>query len=141
MAANSSVTNSITGGNNTGVVQQNNYIKEDAYITTNNNADGVQGGAAGAQIPQQKHKSVTLDREYKGVTLYYYYSNADAQISVQLVNPSGTQTYQPTSMDKGTVVFKLETMEEGKWQVQISGDAGEDSMKLYSENEEDTDTE
>lgn len=145
MAANSSAASGIsaTTGNNVpaGTIQQNEYIREDAYINANNNADGSQGAAAGAQIPQQKNKSVTLDREYKGVTLYYYYANADAQVSVQLINPSGTQTYQPTSMDKGTVVFKLETMEEGKWQVQISGDAGEDSMKLYSETEEDTDTE
>jgi len=143
MAANSTIVNGAQNGvssaSSTNVIAENSYIKEEAYI--NNNADGMQGGAAGAQIPQQKNKSVTLDREYKGVTLYYYYANADAQVSVQLINPSGTQTYQPTSMDKGTVVFKLETMEEGKWQVQINGDAGEDSMKLYSENEEDTDTE
>lgn len=144
MAANS-VTQGVAGGGiveqSAGTIPQNDMIREDAYINVNNNAEGIQGGAAGAQIPQQKNKSVTLEKEYKGVTLYYYYANADAQISVQLVNPSGTQAYQPTSMDRGTVVFKLETMEAGKWQVRISGDAGEDSMKLYSEDEEDTDTE
>lgn len=147
MAANSVVPGAAAGGVSQGTantnIPQNDMIREDAYIgaNNNNNADGTRGDAAGAQIPQQKNKSVTLEKEYRGVTLYYYYTNADAQISIQLVNPSGTQAYQPVSMDRGTVVFKLETMEAGKWQVQVNGDVGEDSMKLYSENEEDTDTE
>lgn len=114
--------------------QQDN-IKQDAYLNNqNNNAVGTQGDAATAQIPQQKTKSMTLDTEYSGVTLYYYYENVDSQLTVTLVNPSGSQSYQPVSMEAGTIIFKLDKMEPGKWQVLINGDAGTDSMKLYSED-------
>lgn len=57
-----------------------------------------------------------------------------AQEKKDHVNPTGSQTYQPVSSDNGTFIFKLEKMEAGKWQVLISGDAGSDSISLYSDD-------
>lgn len=115
---------------------QNSYIRDDAYI--NNNSSAGTGAAANANIPAQKTKSMTLSEEYTNVTLYYYYENKDNEITVTLSNPDGTQTYQPTSSAEGTIIFKLDRMEAGKWQVLISGNAGTDSMKLYSDSMSDT---
>lgn len=112
----------------------NDTINPDAYLNSNNNAPQGQGGAANAQIPQQKTKSMTLDKEYSGVTLYYKYENVANAVSVTLANPTGSQTYQPVSSDNGTFIFKLEKMEAGKWQVLINGDAGSDSISLYSDD-------
>ena len=113
---------------------QNDMIPQDRYLTNNNNAAAGAGAAAGAQIPQQKTKVLTLDALYENVTLDYYYENVDNEVSVILENPTGTARLSPVSMVDGKAVFKLNRMEPGKWHVLITGDAGSDSMKLYSES-------
>lgn len=122
--------------------QQNEYIRQDAYMDTangtgavNNNAGDGDGAAAGAAIPVKKTKSMELVQEYSGVTLYYYYQNEANEITVTLENPTGDKQYAPTSTAPGTIIFKLDKMEAGKWHVYVSGDAGTDSMRLYSESE------
>ena len=116
------------------------YIKKDAIINNGNNSAGDgQGGMGDAAIPQAKTKSMTLDREYTGVTLYYSYTNVDEDISVVLESPDGTQTFSPQSTDAGKMVFKLDRMEAGKWKLQISGNPGSDAMRLYSEQMDSTD--
>lgn len=123
-------------GNSQGVVStENSNIREDAYIdgtNRNNNAGEGQGDAANASIPQQKTKSMSLPEPYKAVTLFYYYTNTANNVDVVLESPDGQQ-YEPTSTAPGTVIFKLNTMDAGKWLIRISGDAGNDSMKLYSD--------
>ncbi|MCR5338211.1 MAG: hypothetical protein K6E75_06610 [Lachnospiraceae bacterium] len=112
----------------------NDQIRQDAYLNnTNNNAEGITGGAAGANIPQQKTKVMNLDTEYESVTLYYYYSNTENTVDVSLTSPDGSQSFHPTSQVAGTAVFKLDKMVAGKWHINIQGDAGNDSMKLFSE--------
>lgn len=124
-----------------GQVQPSDNIREDAYINppnnapsnANNNAGEGSGAAADVSIPVRKTKSMELTTEYTDVTLYYYYQNTGNEISVTLESPTGA-TYVPTSMAQGTAVFKLDSMSQGKWHIHIAGDAGTDSMKLYSSN-------
>ncbi len=126
-------------GNSQSQAQQtlpNDQIRQDAYLNNNvnNNAAGDQGQAAGANIPQQKTKAMSLDKDYENVTLYYYYENIESEVVVSLTSPDGTQTFHPTSQAGGTAVFKLDKMVMGKWHVNIQGDPGNDNMKLYSES-------
>lgn len=117
--------------------QTSEYIRQDALINNgNNNAGEGQGGMGNANIPQQKTKSMTLDQEYTAVTLYYYYENTDEEISVMLESPDGNRTFTPQSTAPGTIIFKLDSMEAGKWRLKIDGTPGTDSMKLYSEKME-----
>jgi len=122
-------------------VPENEYIREDALINNRESAPDGQGGMGGAQIPQQKVKSMTIDQPYESVTLYYYYGNVENEITVVLENPDGTQTYTPQSAVPGTIIFKIDSMETGKWRLKIDGDAGTDSVKLYSEKMEEAESE
>lgn len=140
MAANAGETDNSQYSQQDPGVNTSEYIKKDAIINNGNNSAGDgQGGMGDAAIPQAKTKSMTLDREYTGVTLYYSYTNVDEDISVVLESPDGTQTFSPQSTDAGKMVFKLDRMEAGKWKLQISGNPGSDAMRLYSEQMDSTD--
>lgn len=113
--------------------QVSEYIRQDAIIgNVNNNAGDGQGGAANANIPQKKIKSMTLDKTYTSVTLTYTYANTEEDIKVTLESPDGTTQYAPQSTVAGSAVFKLDVMEQGKWHLNIEGNPGQDAMKLYS---------
>lgn len=136
MAANAGIAYT-DGGQQAAGTQVSEYIRQDSIIGIENSNAGIDAGAAAdASIPQKKTKSMTLEQDYSSVTLYYYYDNTDEDIEVTLESPDGVSTYTPQSSVPGTIVFKVDTMEAGKWRLYINGNPGSDSMKLYSESME-----
>lgn len=84
-------------------------------------------------IPKQKEKAISISESYENVSLYYYYSNADETLNLTLHNPSATEDFAPVSIENGVAIFKLDTMEVGKWHMTVIGNPGTESIKLHSE--------
>ncbi len=90
----------------------------------------------GEGIPKRKTKAITIDKEYTNVTLYYYYTNTEETVDVVLHDPLDEEEYEPDSVTEGTICFKLDRMQVGKWHLIVTGNPGEESLRVYSESME-----
>lgn len=131
----SNATQGVPANNNGTNPSDNPYIRNDAILNKDASSNDSENGTS--NIPARKVKNMTLSEEYTAVTLYYYFENKDAELTIYLTSPDGSEEYTPTSVSDGVAIFKLDKMSVGKWTVTINGDAGQDSMRLYSESMED----